>query len=174
MISMTTAATPVHQSRLKKFWRERVVALIVAQFTQGVTPEKIALTIALGLSVGVFPILGSTTILCAIVAFSLRLNQPVIQLVNWLAYPLQFMLLLLFVRIGEWIMRAPPVSFSIPEMLRKFHESPVKFMHEFGMTGVHGIVAWAALAPFSIALIYFLLLTPLKKLAELSRPKTST
>lgn len=174
MISMTTTATPAYQSRLKKFWRERVVALIVAQFTQGVTPEKIALTIALGLSVGVFPILGSTTILCALVAFWLRLNQPVIQLVNWLAYPLQFMLLLIFVRIGEWIMRAPPVSFSIPEMLRKFHESPVKFMHEFGMTGLHGIVAWAALAPFAIALVYFLLLMPLRKLAELSRAKTST
>ena len=32
----------------------------------------------------------------AVVAFWLRLNQPVIQLVNWLAYPLQFALLLPF------------------------------------------------------------------------------
>ena len=160
-------------SRLKKFWQERVVALIVAQFTQGFTPQKIALTIALGLNLGVFPILGSTTLLCALAAFCLKLNQPVIQLVNWLAYPLQFMLLLGFVRIGEWLMRAPPVPFSIPELLHKFNESPGKFMHEFGMTGVHGIVAWLLIAPFVAALIYFLLLPPLKKLSQLSLPKTN-
>ena len=160
-------------SRLKKFWQERVVALIVAQFTQGFTPQKIALTIALGLNLAVFPILGSTTLLCALVAFCLKLNQPVIQLVNWLAYPLHLMLLLGFVRIGEWLMRAPPVPFSIPELLRKFNESPGKFMQEFGMTGVHGIVAWLLIAPLAAALIYFLLLTPLKKLSQLSLPKTN-
>ena len=156
-------------SRLKKFWQERVVAVIVAQFTQGFTPQKISLTIALGLNLAVFPILGSTTLLCTLVAFCLKLNQPVIQFVNWLAYPLQFMLLLGFVRIGEWVMRAPPVSFSIPELLRKFEESPTKFMHDFGMTGVHGIVAWLLIAPFVAALIYFLLLPPLKKLAAIKK-----
>jgi uncharacterized protein (DUF2062 family) len=160
-----TANPPAQPSRLRKFWRERVVALVVAQFTQGVTPQKIALTIALGLNLAVFPILGSTTLLCALVALWLRLNQPVIQLANWLAYPLQFLLLPVFIRIGEWIMRAPPVTFSIPELLRKFRESPVKFFHEFGLTAVHGIVAWLVIAPFSIALIYFVLLVPLKKLA---------
>lgn len=167
------ANTTARPSRLKTFWRERVVALIVAQFTQGVTPRKIALTIALGLYIAVFPILGTTTVLCALVALWLRLNQPVIQLVNWLAYPLQFILLLFFVRTGEWIMRAPPVSFSISELFQKFHESPSKFLHEFGLTGLHAIVAWLAIAPFAITLVYLLLLTPLRKLAALSRPKTN-
>lgn len=156
-------------SRLKKFWQERVIGVIGAQLTQGFTPQKIALTIALGLNVGVFPILGSTTLLCALTAFCLKLNQPVIQLVNWLVYPLQFMLLLGFVRIGEWLMRAPPVPFSIPELLHKFKESPGKFMQEFGMTGVHGIVAWLLIAPLATALIYFLLLPPLKKLAKIKK-----
>lgn len=159
-------------SRLKTFWRERVVAVITAQFTQGVTPQKISLTIALGLNLAVFPILGSTTFLCALAALWLRLNQPIIQLVNWLAYPLQFLLLVFFIRTGERIMGAPPVNFSIPDLLRKFHESPVRFLHEFGMTGVHGIAAWLVIAPASTALIYFLLLTPMKKMSRLARPKT--
>ncbi len=169
----STNNPPAKPSRLKKFWQERVIAVIVGQLTQGFTPQKIALTIALGLNLGVIPLLGSTTLLCALAAFWLKLNQPVIQLVNWLVYPLQFMLLLPFVRLGEWLMRAPPVPFSIPELLHKFKESPGKFMQEFGMTGVHGIVAWLVIAPFAIALIYFLLLTPLKKLSQLSLPKTN-
>ena len=161
---------PTNQpSRLKKFWQERVAALIVAQFTQGFTPQKISLTVTLGLTLGVFPIFGATTTLCALAGFWLKLNQPVIQLVNYLVSPLQLALILVFVRIGEWIMRAPRVSFSIPELFRKFHESPANFFREFSLTGLHGIIAWLVSAPFFAALIYFLLLPPLKKLAVMKK-----
>jgi hypothetical protein len=168
---MNSCAMPQTEnpSRLEKFWRERVVGLIGAQLTQGVTPQKISLTIALGISIAMFPILGSTTLLCAAVAFWLKLNQPIIQLVNWLAYPLQFAMLLPFIRIGEWITRAPQVTFSIPQMLQKFHDAPGKFLGEFGMTGVHGIIAWLLIAPILSALIYFTLLPPLKKLSQLKK-----
>jgi len=168
-MNSTMTTRPANESRLGHFWRERVLGLIVAQLTQGVTPQKIALTIALGVSLAMFPILGSTTLLCAVVAVCLKLNQPIIQLVNWLAYPLQFAMLIPLVRMGEWLTRAPRMGFSIPELIRKFHESPVNFLREFGMTGVHGIIAWLLIAPLSAALIYFLLLPPLKKLARLKK-----
>jgi uncharacterized protein (DUF2062 family) len=170
MMSTTMPATQ-NSSRLKTFWRERVLGVVVTQLTQGVTPQKIALTIALGFNVGIFPIMGSTTLLCAVVGFCLRLNQPVIQLVNWLVYPLQLSTILIFVRIGEHIVGAPPVPFSIPELLRKFKDSPGQFMKDFGMTGVHGIIAWFLIAPFVAALIYFMLLPPLKKLAQVIKQK---
>ena len=141
------------------------MGLIRAQFTQGFTPQKISLTIALGCSLGVFPIFGATSTLCGLAGLCLRLNQPVIQLVNWLISPLQLSLILVFVRLGERLVHAPPVSFSIPELFRKFHESPAAFMREFGLTGWHGILAWLVFAPGCTALIYFLLLPVLKKLA---------
>src|SRR5262245_45120940 len=71
-----------NESKLKFFWRRRVIGLIVAQLTQGVSPEKIALTIALGSTIAIFPIMGSTTLLCLIVGVWCKLNQPIIQLVN--------------------------------------------------------------------------------------------
>ena len=172
---MKAMAIPTKAARfphLHKLWRERVVGVIVAQFTQGITPQKIALTIALGVNLAMFPILGSTTFLCAVAGISLRLNQPVIQLVNWLAYPLQLFMLLPFVRLGEWLMHGQPVSFSIPELIQKFDRSPAEFMREFGMTGVHGIVAWLVTVPFTITLVYCLLLPPLKKLSKLPKPAT--
>jgi uncharacterized protein (DUF2062 family) len=157
---------PTNQpSRLKKFWQERVVALIAGQLKQGITPEKIALTFALGICLATFPIVGTTTLLCLTIGVWLKLNQPIIQLVNWLASPLQLAMIVVFVRLGEWIVRAQRVSFSIPELFRKFHESPLKFFQEFGMTGVHGIVGWLVTAPFAGALLYFIFLPPVKKLA---------
>ena len=64
-----------YQSVVKSFWQRRVVALIVTQLKQGTTPEKIALTIALGVTLGVFPILGATTFLCAVAGVWLKLDR---------------------------------------------------------------------------------------------------
>jgi uncharacterized protein (DUF2062 family) len=153
-------------------WRDRVLSVITAQLVQGITPSKISLTIALGLNLGIFPILGATTLLCAIAGFWLKLNQPVIQLVNWIASPLQLMLILVFVRLGEWLLRAPHLQLSIPLLVRKFHDSPLNFLREFGLTGLHGIIAWLLVAPFLTAIIYAVLLAPLKKLATLKTPPT--
>jgi hypothetical protein len=114
--------------------------------------------------------MGSTTTLCAIVGFCLKLNQPVIQLVNFLVYPLQLATILVFVRIGESVVCAPHISFSIPELIHKFNESPAKFLQQFGMTGVHGIIAWCVIAPCVGALLYFILLPPIEKLAQLAKP----
>jgi uncharacterized protein (DUF2062 family) len=50
------------------FFHRRIVAPILALLTQGITPEKIALSLALGIVLGVFPVLGSTTVLCAAAA----------------------------------------------------------------------------------------------------------
>lgn len=47
------------------FFYRRLIRPILDLLRQGVTPEKIALSIALGGALGVFPALGSTTALCA-------------------------------------------------------------------------------------------------------------
>src|SRR5271167_1321027 len=72
---------------------------------QGVTPEKIALTVAVGISLGVTPVIGSTTVLCTLAAVALRLNLPGIMVVNGAVYPLQLMLLVPFLRAGAWLFR---------------------------------------------------------------------
>jgi uncharacterized protein (DUF2062 family) len=164
---MTTGKVPKPtSSRLREFWRQRVLGVVIAQLTQGVTPQKIALTIALGVNLGTFPILGATTFLCGAVGVALRLNQPVIQVVNWLMTPVQLTMILVFVRIGERIVGAPHMPFSVPELIAKFSASPRDFFREFGMTGVHGIIAWTIIAPFVALAVYFLVLSPLNALAR--------
>jgi len=160
-------------SRLKRFWRERVLTVIVAQLRQGITPQKVALTIALGFCLGIFPIIGASTALCLLAGFTLKLNQPLILLMNSFTVPLQPPLVLVFVRLGEWMLQAPPVSFSIPELFRKFFASPAGFMREFGVTGLHGILAWLVIAPFVTAFICLVLQPPLKKLAAAFRQKNT-
>lgn len=148
------------------FWKRRIVAPIAGQLRQGITPEKIALTIALGGVLSIFPILGATTILCAAAAFAFRLNQPVIHLVNYCAYPAQFALLIPFYRAGETLFGQPHVPLSITFLLERFRASPGQFMRDFGMIGVQGIVVWSLVTPVLAAGIYFALRPMLQTLAR--------
>lgn len=152
----------------ESFWRRRIVAPIVGQLRQGITPEKIALTIALGAVIGVFPILGSSTLLCALVAFALRLNQPVIQLVNYFAYPLQLVLLIPLLRAGERF-GAPHLALSIPQLAERFQAGAWQFILDFGLIALGGAAAWCVLAPVATAILYFGLRGPLRVLAARSR-----
>jgi uncharacterized protein (DUF2062 family) len=150
-------------------WRRRVLEVTLAQLRQGITPQKIALTIALGLALGLFPILGTTTALCVLIGVLLKLNQPVIQLASWLAWPLQVPGIYLFIRIGEWLTRTPPVAFSIGSMLEAFKNSPLHFLQQFGMMALRGMLAWTLIAPPLAALLYVLILPPLKRLVGARR-----
>jgi uncharacterized protein (DUF2062 family) len=153
------------QKTPRPFWRRRVLDPVVAQLRQGISPEKIALTIALGAVLGIFPVLGSTTALCLLAGLALRLNQPVLHLVNYLVYPLQLLFIPAFIRIGESLFRAPHIPFSIPQLIEKFRASPPAFFREFAMTFAHCISAWLLIAPGVAAIVYFTLRPVLKRVA---------
>jgi uncharacterized protein (DUF2062 family) len=144
----------------RSFLRRRLVDPVLALLRQGVTPEKIALSLALGIILGVFPVLGSTTILCAAAALILRLNLPAIQLVNYFVYPLQLALLIPFMRIGEKIFRAQPIPLSLPQLIAKVHANMWGSIQELWVTTVHAMAAWVLICLPAAALIY-LILTPL-------------
>jgi uncharacterized protein (DUF2062 family) len=152
---------------LREAWRRRVSDVLLLQLRQGITPQKIALTVAVGVALGLFPVLGSTTLLCFIAGVALKLNQPIIQLVNYLIYPLQIAGIYFFIRLGEWLTRTPPLQFSIPVLLQQFRAEPLHFLQQFGMTALRGVLAWCLLAPIAAALIYLALLPPLRRLARM-------
>jgi hypothetical protein len=55
--------------------------------------ERLAVSLALGAVLGVFPVVGVPTFLCGAVAAVWRLNFPALQLMNYVVYPLQIALL---------------------------------------------------------------------------------
>lgn len=148
------------------WWRRKVLAPIVGQLRQGTTPKLIAITIAAGTVIGVFPILGATTLLCGIVAAVLRLNQPVIQTVNYLMYPAQIALLFAFYRAGEKLFRQPPVPIaSLTALTERFWASPAQFFIDYGMVALYGIAVWTLIAPLLFGVLYFSIRSPLEALA---------
>ena len=161
VVVTVSAITDSHTS----FWQRRLIAPLRAQLTQGVSPDQIAFTIAIGTACSVVPFFGFTTLLNLGVGLWLRLNHPILQTVNYLLGAVQLALILVYVRVGEAIWRAPAMPLSITQLVQEFRADPWAFLQRFGWTGVHAATAWLISVPFIIALIYFPLRPVMRRFA---------
>lgn len=148
------------------FWRRRLLDPILAQLRLGLTPDRVAWTLAVGTACSLFPFLGFTSLLNAAVGFAFRLNQVVLQTLNQLLGPVQLLLILAYIRLGEWLWSAPPQPLSIPAMLRRFEEAGVgQFFREFGLAGLHALTAWVVTSPVLVLVVGFALRPLLRRVA---------
>ena len=138
------------RGRVRSFVRRRVIEPILELLRQGVTPEKIAMSLAFGLGIGIFPVLGVSTVLCTVIAIVLRLNLPAIQLVNYLASPVQLALIIPFVRVGEHLLGVTPQPLSISEGFRLMAIGVLHAVSVLWDAILHAALGWIVLGPFII------------------------
>ena len=145
--------------------RRRTVVPLLDLLRQGITAEKIALSIALGVTLGVTPVLGSTSLLCFLAALVFRLNVPAIQLVNYFVYPLQFALLIPFMRVGEWLFAARPAAISVTGIVSLIRADAWRAIATLWTATLHALVAWLALGSVASLAMYLVLAPALRRLA---------
>jgi hypothetical protein len=133
--------------------RRRLVDPLLAQLTQGVSPAKLALTLALGVGLGVFPVLGTTTLLCAAAGVLLRLNQPAIQVANYVAYPLQVALYLPFFQLGAWLFGEPALGLSLDGIRAELSADTWGTVVRYAGANLRATAAWLLVAPPAILLV---------------------
>jgi hypothetical protein len=119
----------------------------------GASPEKLAWSIAAGLLIGINPILGSTTILCLVLALIFRLNVPASQLGNHIVYPLELLLIIPFIRGGSRIFHTEPMPLSANQLLNAAREHPVDLTRQLWLWEWHAFLLWAAIAVVTIPVI---------------------
>jgi uncharacterized protein (DUF2062 family) len=127
---------------------------IKKQLSQGSDPKGLAMTCALGFAIGVFPILGVTTAICLLVGAVLKLNQPILQVLNYLIYPLQIILIPVFLKLGAELTGSPMITLRPESIMAEFGADAGVFLQTYGMAGLHAVLVWCLVAPLLILLIY--------------------
>jgi len=156
---------------LKKWLNRRLLEPLLALLRQGVSPRRLALCVAIAIVVGNIPILGVSTILCTFIALLFRLNLPAIQVVQAAMAPTQVLLIIPFVRLGEWILRVPPQVVSIKAALALMSQGMWQAIVVLRDTIFHAGLAWALIAPFAIYLLHRLLTPVFERMAaQIRRP----
>ena len=112
--------------------------------SQGISPRRLALTLALGFAIGCIPVVGIPTLLCSALALALRLNLPAIQAANYVAMPFQLALIVPFVRLGRWLLSADSARALEPGAL--LHLPSLHIAARMGILAGQALLAWLLVA----------------------------
>lgn len=133
--------------KLKSLGR-RIVAdsihRLTAVLSDGMTPQKLALTLCLGSALGIMPLLWGTSLLCILLAHLFGLNHLALQSVNYLLFPLQLALLIPFFKLGSWLF--PWGTPLPPDMFATLLRNPAASMGILSGIVVKSVAAWTLTA----------------------------
>ena len=162
--SIFTGSGPNGESSMqsRQSWKKpigSVKAKLLNLAREGLSGEKLALCIALGVVLSIFPVFGTTTLLCAVAAFVFRLNLPLIQLVNYAAYPLQLVLLVPFHVAGSWLSGGHLSLETGSQMIDSLQNDLWSGALQLWDLILYAVLAWILVSPL-IALVLYRLLMP--------------
>ncbi|MGD9279783.1 MAG: DUF2062 domain-containing protein [Desulfobacterales bacterium] len=142
---------------LRVFCTQKIIKPLKRFLKQGLSYKELALTIAIGVTIGTMPLLGVTTVLCALAAIVLRLNLPVIQFANYLVYPLQIALLAPLYYLGGQIFgTSGDLRFdSLRDVLTGMTQKETMTML-FDST-LNAVGAWLLISPVLLIVLYCIL-----------------
>ena len=156
-------------------WIYRQMVLpVLGLLRRGTSPEKLAWSLALGILVGVNPLLGSTTVLCLALAFLFRLNLVAAQISNHAVYPLQLLLVLPFLRAGSLLFETAPLPMTGPALLHAARSHPFELVRLLWRWEWHALMVWTVVSLVGVPVAAFAL-TPLLRrlLARTSKDQVS-
>jgi uncharacterized protein (DUF2062 family) len=140
---------------------------------EGISVERLSVSLALGVTVGLIPLYGITTLLVGCIAFSLRLNFIAMQVAHYIVHPIQIALLVPFLKLGDSVVKDAEVSFTVDQYIALFKMDFWGTLREFWLINLSAIGIWFILSiPLSIGL-YFLIIRAIRKyLPRLGRLRT--
>jgi len=133
---------------------------------RGISPRRLALTLALGFAIGCLPVVGLPTLVCAALALLLRLNLPAIQAANYAVMPLQLVLIVPFARLGQWLFASGRTNALAASELRT--TAPLTLALHFAALAAHAMLAWLLVAGPAVALMTVTLTLVLRRIPVLA------
>jgi uncharacterized protein (DUF2062 family) len=128
-------------------WVKRKVLIPLRKaLKNGVSQKKLAVSLALGITIGLIPFYGLTTILVGIIAYALRLDFIIMQTVHYIVHPLQLILLIPFFKAGSLFVGHHAVDFTVSEYITLFKNDFWLALSELWKANLLAIIVWGFLA----------------------------
>lgn len=125
---------------------------------EGLSTEKIALSVTLGILSGIFPVIGATTAVGLLLLAALKQNLVTVQAVSWFMSPIQLLSIIPFMRAGAWILHKSPVHITLNQIMLAFEPGWWIGLKNLGILHLYAALAWVVFAlPAGFVLYYIAL-----------------
>ncbi len=131
---------------------------------QGLSHHRLALSLSLGITIGIIPFYGFTTFIISLIVIGLRLNFAAAQLAHYIVHPVQIALFVPFFKLGELLHND-----ALPGSIRQFiHLIKTDFwgtVHDFWMANLSAIAIWSIIAIPLAIILYRIFKTGIRRYA---------
>ncbi|MBB6461353.1 DUF2062 domain-containing protein [Flammeovirga kamogawensis] len=148
---------------VKHTFTHRVIVPIRNLLREGLTPNKLAWSFAIGLLIGSSPLLGFCTWLCILAAFVFKLNQLAIQVANYVVYPLQIIVIVPYIKLGASWFGNNAEGITMDQLQASIDQGLLSGLKEIGILMLQGGAAWL--------LVSILIILPLKYVLKIAFTK---
>ena len=146
--------------------KKRLIDPLLNLLRQGLSPKDLALCVALGIGVGLFPVLGVSTPALTVLALTLRLNLAAIQLVSYAIAPLQLALIIPFMRLGEIVLGSTPQPMTISAAMELLTQGVLYAIVTLWDAIIHAALGWVLIVPMLIFVSYKILVPIFVRLSK--------
>jgi uncharacterized protein (DUF2062 family) len=137
---------------VREFFRCKVLRPLLQLLRGGVTPRRMAWSLALGMAIGINPSVGVTTLLVVLLAWVFGLNQVASQIGTHVVAPLHVVLFVPFIQLGVFLFHTRRMPLSAEQMKHLSHH-PLRMVHVMWQWQWHALVIWAILAAVGTPLL---------------------
>lgn len=146
--------------------KRKVLVPIRIAVKNGISQKRLAVSLALGIIIGLIPFYGLTTLLVGIIALALRLDFIIMQAVHYIVHPVQIALLIPFFKAGNFVFGQNTIDFSVREYIAYFKSDFWMAFGDFWKLNLSAIAVWILISIPLFYLLYFGFMYSIKRYAS--------
>jgi uncharacterized protein (DUF2062 family) len=143
---------PVIPTPVREFCRRKILRPLLCQLRGGVTPRRLAWSLALGLVIGINPSIGLTTFAVVLIAWTCGLNQIASQVGLHIVAPLHLLLFIPFIEVGVWLFHTHRLPMTRKQVEHLSHH-PLRLVHAIWQWEWHALIVWGIVAAITMPLL---------------------
>ncbi len=149
---LSVQSTVLVPEAIREFFRCKILRPLLCLLRGGITPRRIAWSLALGVVIGINPSVGITTVLVVILAWAFGLSQIASQIGTHLVAPLHLLLFIPFVELGVHLFHTRRLPLNKAQIEHLSHH-PIRLVREMWQWEWHALVVWGIIAAVLMPLI---------------------
>ena len=137
---------------IREWVRCHVLRPLLRVLRGGVTPRRLAWSLALGMVVGINPTVGLASLLVILLAWVFGLSRIASLLGTHVVTPLHLLLFIPFIQIGVLLFHTRKLPMN-RKQLEHLSDHPLRLFHDIWQWEWHALIVWAVVAGLAMPLL---------------------